>query len=123
MIVDPGQPGDDRRDARQRPELGGEAVPSRPLEQGCFHPVQLSPIEPRLPAQPAHRFQSLPTPATPPVIPLMRGLPTHPQRVHDGRLPGTPGKQPGGLEAARFQRGHIPVSLSCLGHASAWHRS
>jgi hypothetical protein len=123
MIVDPGQSGDDRRDTRQRPEIGGEAVPPRPLEQRRLHPAQLAPVEPRLPAQPAHRFQSLPAPAAPPVIPLMRGLPTHPQRPHDGRLPGAPRKQPRGLEAARFQRGHIPASLSSLDHASAWHRT
>jgi len=123
MIGDPGQPGDDRRDARQRPEVGGEPMPSRPLEQGRLHPVQLASVEPWLPTQPAHRLQALPAPAPPPVIPLMRRLPTHPQRVHDGRLPAAPGEQPGGLEAARFQRGHIPTSLSCLGHASAWHRT
>jgi len=123
MIGHSGQPGDDRRHARQRPEVGGEAVPPWPLEQGRLHPVQLAPVEPRLPTQPAHRFQPLPTPAPPSVIPLMRRLPTHPQRVHDGHLPGTPGKQPRGLEAARFQRSHIPASLSCLTHASAWHRT
>lgn len=123
MIGDPGQPGDNRRDTRQRPEVGGEAVPPRPLEQGRLHPVQLAPVEPRLPTQPADRFQPLPAPAAPPVIPLMRGLPTHPQRVHDGRLPAAPGEQPGGLEAARFQRGDIPTTLSCLGHTSAWHRT
>lgn len=107
MIVVPGQPGDDHRDARQRPECGGEAVPPRPLEQGRLHPAQLAPVEPRLPAQPAHRFQRLSAPAVPPVIPLMRGLPTHPQRPHDGGLPAAPRKPPGGLEAARFQGGHI----------------
>ena len=55
-------------------------------------------------------------------IPLVRGLPTHPQRAHDLGLPGTARKQPRGLEAARFQPGDIPTSLSCRGHASAWHR-
>jgi hypothetical protein len=123
MIGDPGQPGDDRRDTRQRPEVGGEAVLPRPLEQGRLHAAQLAPVEPRLPAQPAHRFQRRLAPAAPPVIPLVRRLPTHPQRPHDGRLPGAPRKQPGGLEAARFQCRHIPASLSCLGHASAWHRT
>lgn len=123
MIVDPGQPGDDRRDARQRPEVGGEAVPSRPLKQRRLHPAQLAPVESWLPAQPTHRFQCLPASAAPPVIPLVRGLPTDPQRPHDGRLPGAPRKQPRGLEAARFQRGHIPASPLCVGHASAWHRT
>jgi hypothetical protein len=123
MIVDPRQPGDDRRHARQRPEVGGEAVPPRPLEQGRLHAPQLALVEPRLPAQPAHRFQPLPAPAAPPVIPLVRGLPTHPQRPHHRGLPGAPRKPPRRLEPARFQCRHIPASLSCRGHASAWHRT
>jgi len=121
MILDSGQPGDERRDARQRPQLGGEAVRPRAPKQGPLDAAQLPPIEPGLAAQPARRFQPLAPPAPPAVIPLMRRLSPDSQSPHHGGLPNSPRKQPCGLEAAGFQRGHIPVSPWCLAHPSAWH--
>ena len=43
---------DDLRHPRQRPQIGAEAVPLRPSQQGPLDPCQLPGVEPRFSAPP-----------------------------------------------------------------------
>ncbi len=119
MIVHAGQALDHRRHAGQRPQIGAEAVPLRPSQQGPLDPRQLPGVEPRFSAQPPRRLQSLPAPPAPQVIPPMRGLPRHPELPHDRCLGLALPEQPRRFEPARFQRGTAPWPPLGSGHVSA----
>ncbi len=119
VIAHPGEPLDELRDARQRPQLRGEAVAARPAQQGGLHARQLSAIQPRLPSQPPHGLQTLAASPAPRVIPPVRRLSTDLQGPHDRCLRVSAPKQPRGFEAARFQRSNIPSLATLIGHASA----
>ncbi len=121
VIANPREALDHHRHPWQGPELGTEAMGHRSTPQGRVDPDELPPIEPRLAAEPARRFQPPPAPLPPQVIPAVRRLPTHAQGLNDRGLGMTTRKQPRGLEAARFQRSNIPSPW--IRHASAWHRS
>ena len=118
VIVHASQAFDDRRHARQRPQIGGEAVALRPPEQRALDPRQLPGIEPPFSAQSPRGFQSLSATPTPEVIPAMGRLPTDPEPPHDRCLRRALREQPRRFEPAGFQRGHAP-STPRSGHASA----
>jgi hypothetical protein len=119
VIVHARQAFDDRRHARQRPQIGVEAVALRPPEQCALDPRQLPGIEPPFPAQPPRGFQSRPAAAPPDVIPAMCRLPTDPEPPHDRGLRRALHEQPRRFEPAGFQRSTAPLPLLWSGHASA----
>jgi len=119
VIVHAGQTLDHRRHARQRPQIGGEAVPLRSPHQGALDARQLPGGEPRFPAQSPRGFQAVSAAPTPKVIPPMRRLPRHPERPHDRRLGLALPEQPRRGESACFQRGTAPCSPLWRCHASA----
>jgi hypothetical protein len=62
MIVDPSQPFDDTRDARQRPHVGGEPVRTGARAQRVVHALQIGGGQLRLPSRPPCAAQpGLPT--------------------------------------------------------------
>jgi hypothetical protein len=119
MIVHASQALDDRRDARQRPQLRAEAVVLRPPEQRALDPRQLPGVEPWFPTQPPRGFQSLTAAPAPDVIPAMCRLPTDPEPPHDRRLRLALREQPRCFEPARFQRSNVPSPPPWSGHGSA----
>jgi hypothetical protein len=123
MILHARQPFDECRDARQGPQIRAEAVLLGTPEQFALDTRELPRIEPRLPAQPARRFQPLPAALAPGVIPPMRRLPTDRETPHDRGLRLALREQPRGLEPARFQRGNVPPLPRWRGHASASDRT
>lgn len=123
MIVHARQALDERRDARQGPQIRAEAVTLGPPEQFALDARELPGVEPRLPAQPARRFQPLAAASAPGVIPPMRRLPTDRETPHDRRLRLALREQPRGLEPACLQRSNIPSPSTWSGHASASDRT
>ncbi len=119
VIVHAGQALDHRRHARQRPQIGGEAVALRPPEQRALDPRQLPGIEPPFSAQSPRGFQPLPAAPAPQVIPAMRRLPTDPEPPHDRCLRCALREQSRRFEPACFQRRTAPLPLLWSGHASA----
>ena len=119
VIVHAREAVDDRRHARQCPQLRAEAIALRPSEQGALDPCQLPGVEPRLSAQPPHRLQTLASPSAPEVIPAMRRLPTDAEPLHDRGLRLALREQPRRFEPPRFQRGTAPSPSSWTGHAPA----
>ncbi len=119
MILHAGQALDHRRHAGQRPQIGTQAVPLRPPQQGPLDPRQLPGVEPRFPAQSSRGLQSLPAAPAPKVIPPMRRRPRHPEFPHDRRLGLALPEQPRRFEPARFQRSTAPWPLLWSGHPSA----
>ena len=119
MIVHAGQALDHRGHARQRPQIGAEAVPLRPPEQCPLDPPQLPGIEPPFATQRPRRFQARPAAPAPEVIPPMRRLPTDPEPPHDRCLRRALREQSRRFEPAGFQRGHAPSTPRWSGHASA----
>lgn len=119
----PREPLDHRRHAWQRPQIGRKAMRGRALEQRPFHAGQRSPIQPGLAARPASGLQPAPALGLPGVKPPVRRRHAHAQLPRDRVLRQTAGEQPGRLEPPRFQRGEVPPSPPCAGHASAWHRN
>lgn len=86
MVPHPQMPFDDRRDARQRPEIGRETLGSRALEQQALDRDELGAVELRLaPGSPggAQRGQAAPLPG---VVPATGALAAGVQRPsHKGR--------------------------------------
>jgi hypothetical protein len=119
VIVHTREAFDDRRHARQRPQIGGEAMALRSPEQRALDPGQLPGIEPPFSAQSPRGFQSLPAAPAPEVIPAMRRLPTDPELPHDRGLRTALPEQPCRFEPASFQRSTAPLPLLWSGHASA----
>jgi hypothetical protein len=119
VIVHAGQALDHDRHPGQRPQLGAEAVPLRPPEQGSFDSRQLPGIESRFPAQPTRGLQPGPAAPAPELIPPMRRLPRHPECPRDRRLGLALPEQPRRDEPARFQLGTAPWPSPWSGHASA----
>jgi len=103
VIPDTGRPGNDGRDPRQGPQIGGEAVGRRALQQRRLYPGQLLAIEARFAARPAGGLQRPSAFRPPRVIPPMGGHPAEAQLPSNGRLRGATSKQPRGLEPPRFQ--------------------
>jgi len=118
VIAHPGEPLDELRYARQRPQLRGEAVTARPAEQGRLQTRPLPAIQPGLSSQSPRGLQTRSAASAPGVIPPVRRLPTDLQGSHDGGLRLSAPKQPRGFEAARFQRSNIP-SLAASDHPPA----
>jgi len=119
VIVHPGQALDHRRHARQRPQIGGEAVPLRAPHQGALDARQLPGGEPRFSTQPPRGLQAVSAAPAPEVIPPMRRLPRHSERPHDRRLALALLEQPRRGKPAGFQRGTAPCSPLWRCHASA----
>ena len=119
MIGHAGQALDHRGHARQRPQIGAEAVPLRPPEQCPLDPPQLPGIEPPFATQRPRRFQARPAAPAPEVIPPMRRLPTDPEPPHDRRLRLALPEQPRRFEPAGFQRSTATLPPLWSGHASA----
>lgn len=67
MIMNARQPFDDRRDARQSPDIRAVSVSTRSLAQSPLNPLPLLPAQPGLPAGPSQRCGSalLPGPVPP----------------------------------------------------------
>jgi len=119
VIPHPGPSGDDRRDPRQGPQIGGEAVSRRAFQQRGLHSGQLLTVEARLAPRPADGFQPPPTLGLPRVIPPMGCGPGDAQLPRDAPLRRAPAKQPRGLEPPRFQRSKISASSAGRRHALA----
>ena len=70
VIPDPGEPLDERRDARQGPQVRLEPVRPRPIPQRRVDPGQLRMVQPGPPAQPAGRRETVPTVLFPSLVPM-----------------------------------------------------
>jgi hypothetical protein len=119
VIVHAGQARDHRRHARQRPQIGGEALPLRAPHQGALDTRQLPGGEPRFSTQSPRGLQAGAAALAPEVIPPMRRLARHPERPHDRRLGLALPEQPRRREPAGFQRGTASCSPLWRYHASA----
>jgi hypothetical protein len=114
---------DDGRHTRQGPEIRREAMRRGALPQGPFDPRQGGAVESRLPTRPAGPFEPLAASGLPGVKPSMRCGDAHSQLAGDCVLRQATAKQLGRLESPRFQRGEVPPTPACSGHASRSHRS
>jgi hypothetical protein len=119
MVLDPGQPLEDRGDPGQRPEIGRKPMPQRPLAKSRIQLGQLLRIQRGLAPQTAGRLQPRLAARLPGMEPPMRRDRGHPQGPRDRRLGLPPRKPSRRLEATRFQR----RDLASSGHASTWHRT
>jgi hypothetical protein len=100
VIAHPSQALDDLGDARQRPQVGVEAVHPRALPQRLVYLPQLGRLQLRFAAGPSCAAQSSNSTASPLPIPTRHTLTTHFQFSGDGckdQLPGS--KQAGRLFA------------------------
>jgi hypothetical protein len=119
MVTDPGEALDDSGDPVQGPQLPGEPVGARTLQQGLLDPVELAVGQPRRrPGRPA-AVQALNAIGLPTPIPQMHALARDAELAGDLSLPDAGGEQlagpqPTGLEPLAF--------LLCRGAASdGWH--
>jgi hypothetical protein len=111
------------RHAGQGPEIRREAMRGGALEQGPFDPRQGGAVQARLPARAAGPFEPAPTSGSPRVKPPMRSGDAYSQFAGDCVLRQATAKQLCRLESPRFQRGEVPPTPACSGHASRSHRS
>lgn len=112
---------DDRRHARQGPQIGTEPLRPRPRPQGALDLRQLLRVELGLPARAPCGFESPRALRAPRLMPVIHRRGRHAQRARHGALRLAPGEQPGGLQPPCFQRGKIATRLG--GHVSPWHRT
>lgn len=117
VVPHPRQPLDDQRHAWQRPQLCGEAMTPRALEQGGFDPRELRRLQPRLAPRTACGLQGGAAIVLPGMKPAVGGGARGAQRAGDGRLRLAARKQPRGLVPTRFQRSKIPTGSA----AGGWH--
>ena len=123
VVAHVGQPLDHGRDARQRPEFGGEAMGAGTLHQRGFDPGQLLALEAGFATRAPGRLQPRPAPRLPRVKPPVRRRHAHAQRASDRVLRQAAGEQPRRRQPPSFQRPEVPSTPACRGHASAWHRT
>lgn len=123
VIADAGQTGDDRRDARQRPQVGGEAVGLGAAPQGPVDLGQLLPLQPWLAPGAPGGFEPGSALGLPGPIPAAGRHGRDVQRPGDGGLRLATREQPRGLKPACFQRVEVPAGTTRSRHHSAWHRS
>jgi hypothetical protein len=109
VILHAGDPLDDPRDARQRPEVRAEAMRARALAQSRFDLAQLCRPQPRLAAGAAGGPQRGAPPRAPRAIPSQDALAADPQPSSNSTLRLARGsKQPRGLVSTYFQSMEIP---------------
>lgn len=123
VIADARQTLDDSGDPRQGPEVRGEAVGPRPLEQRGLRAGQLRSVQPRLAPSPPGALEPRAPATLPRVIPAARRHGRHAQRPGDARLRLAPREPARGLEPPCFQRSEIPSGPPWSRHTLAWHRS
>ncbi len=118
VVSHPGEPLDQGRHAGQRPQLRGEPMSARALEQRGFDLRELRRLEPRLAPRPSGRLQGRAALLLPGVIPAVRRRPCRAKRPRHARLRFAAREQTGGLVPTRFQRSKIPT-----GSAAGWWHS
>lgn len=123
MMAHLGEPLDDLRHPRQRPEIRTEPRDARAGAQGPLDLPQLRRGEFGFAPRPARRLESPAPGLLPRVIPVVRRHSRDAQHpCHRGlRLP--PLEQARRSEPTRFQRGKIPARSRWSSHASTWNRT
>ena len=120
MVVNAGQAFDHQRDARQRPQVGGEAVAPRPLPQGLLHPAELPSLELGFAANQTGGVEGAHASAAPLRVPAADALAAHLELTGDGGQDHPArGKQAARLFAPEFKLVEIAAGANRRRHASS----
>jgi hypothetical protein len=117
VVLHAGERGNQRRDARQRPQDGGVPVGERAPQQCVLHLAELGRGKLGRASGPPGRLQAgraLPLPGT---VPAADGLAAHSQRAHDFGLGLAFLEQPRRLQPALLQSLEIPLASGAWLHA------
>lgn len=123
VIAHPGQAGDERGDAGQRPEGGQEPVSLGALAERRLDAPQLRAIQFRLAPGPTRSTQRGRAPASPRAHPPQHTLSTHSEPPGDGALRLLPRREQSGRLLPPYRQSVEVPSWSPVRRHAPWYRS